>query len=507
VLGMSSASWAQYTFSLEATELDGSPKAHFDRGNEFYLNIKLNNAGGVAGCAFTLEYPSDVLTPPSTDSEGISTGITSPFPFTYNTDQTHRGNSSESGKIYLAGAAINTSDGGSLYSSGPGTLFRVRFTVKNDAALGSFALSLKRTELFNPSAGYGTDVNGNGVYEPGGGDTMGTVAVLVGALPKTDPPSTEWSDLSLAFPVLLDTANLASLPFSSTDPNEELIPDSIDDAWELQYFESLNVADDTTDFDGDGYLDKYEYPLSITYPEGEWDPTVQNPADFSNPYYDPATDNRGPYQVVGPDPMQPFAGAGDNFDLDVYYFTSDGAQDLSGLTLRIHYDSTKLTWNGFSDILGTGLGTPSAAPQNDTSNFDGDASTNRFLLVPWSGGSWPGETCTEESPLKLYTVNFTVAGGLDEGTLSTIRFSAASVDPDYTFSSIPADFEVRLFAPGDVNMDGNITPADATGAFSLYLTKDWEDMTPVERSTADFNQDGTVTPADATAIFQHYLNQ
>ena len=480
VLGMSSAASA-YTFSLEATSDSAGTavKTKFDPGEVFYLNIKLDNAGGVAGCAFTLEYPSNVLTPPTTDSEGISSGITSPFPFTYNTDQTHRGNSSEAGKIYLAGAAINTTDGGSLYSSGGVTLFRIRFTVRADAVPGSFNVTLKQTVLLNLDAGYDND----------------PVTVLVGAVPNTDVGN--WGDLSLAFPDLMPTppSPLAQAPLYTNDG------DSIDDAWELAQFGDLTTADDTTDYDGDGYLDRYEQPAQ--FGGNGTNPKVQDPP-YIYPNYNASTDTRGPYQVVGPDPLEPFAGAGDSFDMDVYYFTSDGAQNLAGLSLRIHYDSTKLTWNGFSDVLAIGLGTPSATPQNDTSNFDGDTSTDKYLVVPWSGGNWPGETCTEESPLMLYTVNFTVAGGLDEGDTSNIKFSAGSVAAGYTFTGIPAEFEVRILAPGDVNGDNEVNVSDVLMLIDFIFQVAQPD--PSQLVAADLDASGVIDITDLLMMIDMSFN-
>jgi hypothetical protein len=489
VLGTSSAALAQYSLSLEATSDGTTPKTQFDRGENLYLKIVLNNAAGVAGCAFTLNYPTAVLSPPATNSEGLPVNlndITSAFPFTSGTTRTHRENSSEAGKIYLAGAEIHTTLGGAKYQPGPITLFTVKFTVKNDATFGAFNISLARTELFNPGAGYGTDVDGDGVFDPG--DTKGTVPVLVGAVDKTHP---NYNNLSAAFPVLLDTASLAQ-----TSPYV-LDGDTIDDAWEIAQFGNLTAATDLTDFDGDGYLDKYEQPS-----QNNTNPKVKDPADFSDPTYNAATDTRAPYQVVFGDPASPGAGAGETFDMDVYYFTSNGAQNLSGLTVRIHYDSTKLTWNSFSDLLATGLGTPSSSPQNDVSNFDSDTSTDKYLVVPWSGGNWPGAICTQQDPLKLYTVTFTVANGLAEGTLSSIRFSATSIAAGYTFSSVPAEFEVRLYDRGDLNMDGEITAQDAVDCFWLSLSPPWN---PQELSLGDFNQDGDITAQDAVDIFWESL--
>jgi len=60
---------------------------------------------------------------------------------------------------------------------------------------------------------------------------------------------------------------------------------------------------------------------------------------------------------------------------------------------------------------------------------------------------------------------------------------------------------------GDVNGDGRVTPSDASAAFQLYLTKEWEDMTALEQFSADNNESSSITPSDASSIFEKYLNQ
>lgn len=191
-----------YTLLLQATKNGTEPKTAFSVGEDLYLNIVVDDAADIAGCAFTLNYPATVLTPPTTDENGVSSGITSIFPFTYNdsttTHETHRGNSSTAGKIYLAGAAIDTLDGGALYDNAADhTLFTIHFTVKSDAPLGAFDLSLTQTVLDNVDAGYVAPNN--------------TVPVLVGAVDNTDAA---WGgeDLSDDFPVLLGNA---TYPFTT----------------------------------------------------------------------------------------------------------------------------------------------------------------------------------------------------------------------------------------------------------------------------------------------------
>ena len=82
-----------------------------------------------------MNYPANILTAPATDAEGIPVTageITSIFPFSYKnpetsetsetsetleTTATRRENSSESGKIYFAGAEVDANDGGAKYDS------------------------------------------------------------------------------------------------------------------------------------------------------------------------------------------------------------------------------------------------------------------------------------------------------------------------------------------------------------------------------------------------------
>ncbi|MFH1965984.1 MAG: cohesin domain-containing protein [Acidobacteriota bacterium] len=212
VFGLVSAASA-YTLSLQATSDGSTPKISFARGEDLYLNIVLDDAGGVAGCAFTVNYPTNVLIAPATSAEGMSNDITSIFPFTYDTTQTHRENSTtDAGKIYLAGAAINTTTGGAKYSSGEIVLFTIKFKVKADAPLGNFTLSLSQTQLLNPDAGWGIDTNQDGTK-----DAAEPVPVLVGAVAIGEEGDnnfdcSNYPTTPCAFPVLLgDQTN----PFST----------------------------------------------------------------------------------------------------------------------------------------------------------------------------------------------------------------------------------------------------------------------------------------------------
>jgi hypothetical protein len=271
VLGLSFPSFAEYTLSLVAKDGNGEVKTEFQRGNVFYLDIILSNAEGVAGCAFTLHFPADVLAPPATNTDGLPltrTYITSAFPFTYNTTRTHRENSDEAGKIYFSGAEIDTSDGGAKYGPGQITLFTVRFTVRASAPpVVTFPLTLKQTSLFNPAAGYGKDNNSNGVYDPGV-DALGKVPVLVGAVPNSDPKF--GGNLADDFPILMGNQTLA-LATLQLVLNGDYDSDGLQDGVETKSGIYKSPTDTGTnpsvkDTDGDGLTDGDEVNKYKTNP-------------------------------------------------------------------------------------------------------------------------------------------------------------------------------------------------------------------------------------------------
>ena len=110
--------------------------------------------------------------------------------------------------------------------------------------------------------------------------------------------------------------------------------------------------------------------------------------------------------------------SGDQLSVSVEY-NADNA-DLTGLGLRVHFDSSELTLTDISDVLGQDLIFTDSDAQLDTDDFDGNASTDSFVHVAWASvdGDWTGEV-----PADLLTVNFTVA---ETATGSTsVGFSAS----------------------------------------------------------------------------------
>lgn len=137
-------------------------------------------------------------------------------------------------------------------------------------------------------------------------------------------------------------------------------------------------------------------------------------------------------QVITPDPASQTRAPSTALTIDVRYTASDGDATLTGLGLRIHYDSRKLTFTAATNVLASGL-MGQQPPQEDTANHDGDTSTDRFVLVSWAdfAGNWPGQI-----PARLLTVGFATAASFSGST--TVRFSAASTAAGYTLAATPA---------------------------------------------------------------------
>ncbi len=144
--------------------------------------------------------------------------------------------------------------------------------------------------------------------------------------------------------------------------------------------------------------------------------------------------------------------AGTEVVVPVQYNVSDGDNTLTGLGLRVHFDSTRVSWVKNDAVFPTDLLACDSTPQNDTSNFDGDATTDKFVGCAWTSftGNWPNTTL----PLNhLMDVRFKFASGLAVGTTTTVRYSASATAAGYGLNGTPTTLEVGTACNLDV--DGN----------------------------------------------------
>ena len=157
------------------------------------------------------------------------------------------------------------------------------------------------------------------------------------------------------------------------------------------------------------------------------------------------------YQIVtGQNVTAP---AGSPISIPVSYTVSDSDNTLTGLGLRIHYDSSKLTWTSFSSVLATAKTAQDTTPQNDTANYDGDAATDKYLQVAWAdiSGNWPSVSLAT----LLYNANFTIVSGQPIGTTTDVNFSSSSVAAGYALQA--SSSTVTVGQNVNLDIDGNGT--------------------------------------------------
>lgn len=127
-------------------------------------------------------------------------------------------------------------------------------------------------------------------------------------------------------------------------------------------------------------------------------------------------------QVITPEPVEQYAWPNQEVTIEVRYAPANPVDDtLTGLGLRIHWDSSKLSWIGLDGIFPTAL-MGRGKPEADNANFDGDSKTDRFVNLLWAdfAGAWPGAGLT---PVTLYSARFTTAANFTDAT--RVNFSTS----------------------------------------------------------------------------------
>ena len=234
------------------------------------------------------------------------------------------------------------------------------------------------------------------------------------------------------------------------------------------------------DYDNDGVFDNATERAQVAVADGTVDgvvtlvfPTV--PAGFTGTTYArfrlstdaAAADPTGPaadgevedyvariaskFQIVSGSPSTTYGLPGGNIVFDVNYDTSDGANSTSGLGLRMYYDSSRLEYVELLGVMASGF-LQQQAPVEDVGNSDGDAATDRYILIAWAalGSDWPGGTL----PAKLFEASFNVLPGVPLETTIYVNFVGDPASGDgYAFQGVPQ--EVRVEEHGSLDVDCN----------------------------------------------------
>ncbi|ETR65280.1 MAG: hypothetical protein OMM_14502, partial [Candidatus Magnetoglobus multicellularis str. Araruama] len=156
------------------------------------------------------------------------------------------------------------------------------------------------------------------------------------------------------------------------------------------------------------------------------------------------------YQIISTKPEQPKAIVGRQLSFDLKYTTTDNNNMLSGIGLRIHYDSNFLSINsaGINQIL-TGIAGDPLIKDEDIE--DGDLNTDKVIVLFWSdplNAKWPSVTL----PTTLCKLNFDVNSEKIREEKSTIHFTSSTNPSGYMFYAAPLQLTLRDFC---LDIDGN----------------------------------------------------
>jgi hypothetical protein len=135
-------------------------------------------------------------------------------------------------------------------------------------------------------------------------------------------------------------------------------------------------------------------------------------------------------QIVGVS-GEPSMRAGGSTSVTVSYDASDDNAALTGLGLRVHFDSSVLTYVDASGLVTTDNISPPTLSA-DTEDYDNDPTTDSYISSNWASvsGNFPGSL-----PKDLMTLNFTVAEDLESVEDTMIQFSSPSGAAGYIFNA------------------------------------------------------------------------
>jgi hypothetical protein len=136
-------------------------------------------------------------------------------------------------------------------------------------------------------------------------------------------------------------------------------------------------------------------------------------------------------QIITPEPHSISVSPGEEFTFSVRYDVSDGNNELTGIGIRMHYDSSNLEFVEVNNVFEKDK-LQIGSPQDDTGNQDGDDDTDKIIIAAWADISPPADWPGEALPLGLFDVKFKVKEGLAS---SSIKFTASGTSSGYGFSS------------------------------------------------------------------------
>ena len=224
----------------------------------------------------------------------------------------------------------------------------------------------------------------------------------------------------------------------------------------------------------------------------------------------------GDDQIVTLSPATQALGGHEDFSLRIDYSTMPEDRTLSGLGLRVHFDSSKLTYVD-ADTFPVGEINPNGQLQDDGTDDDGDPNTDKRLIFGWFdlfNRDWPGDS--ESFPLALVTANFTTAEDFSETT--TVNVTASTTAANFDFVGNPATVQPfnpngppeAVIGPGQVALVGETVQLDGSGSSDPEgdaLSYEWSVTSPEGSvSTLTGAMPSFTVNADGTHVVQLIVN-
>ena len=140
-------------------------------------------------------------------------------------------------------------------------------------------------------------------------------------------------------------------------------------------------------------------------------------------------------QIITPSPAVLHATSTETIAISLNYTNNRGSR-LTGLGLRVHYDSSKLSFDPNSPILTESL-QPISSPQDDREDFDSDPSTDKYIILAWVdiNGNWPNADFPANLGELIFTLNDHFSGS------TWVRFSSSSSAAGFSFTSKSAQIQ------------------------------------------------------------------
>ena len=265
-------------------------------------------------------------------------------------------------------------------------------------------------------------------------------------------------DQADAFPLdadeVLDTDSDGIGNNADTDDDADGVVDE-SDAFPLDSSETVDTDNDgignnaDTDDDNDGVADSDDaFPLDATE-------SVDSDADGIGNNADTDDDNDTVSDDEDADPLDsdislpaqivsvmgnPSAVIGQQLTINIGYDVNNGDNQLPGIGLRIHYDSSVLDFTAITNLLSSDLIVGGEGPFADEADYDDDTSTDRYISAAWASlfGNWPNV----ELPAQLLSMLFSPADNLLADTTTHINFSSISNASGFLFEAQSYHLEI-----------------------------------------------------------------